>query len=139
MVWPASMTNKITKIKPYLSKLKYFSRMPLGKNVANTFEPSRGGIGTKLKIIKTKLIYTIKLTKPVKVKLAIGKNLKNKPKNKAIIKFPKGPAIATLASPYFLSLKLFGLYGTGLAQPKRKGLPVKTKTSGRKKDPNHSR
>jgi len=36
-----------------------------------------------------------------KTRLNPGTNLKNKPKNKAVIKLASGPAIATLATPYF--------------------------------------
>ena len=44
-----------------------------------------------------------------------GKNLKVSPKRTAKAIFDAGPAIATLAGPYFLSRKFRGLYGTGFA------------------------
>ena len=38
----------------------------------------------------------------------------------AIKKLAKTPAEATAIVPHFLLLKLFGLYGTGFAQPNKK-------------------
>src|SRR3989344_3417757 len=35
-----------------------------------------------------------------------------------------GPATATIASPHFWLVKLYGLYGTGLAAPNKNGEPV---------------
>ena len=48
---------------------------------------------------------------------AAGTNRKIKPNIKAKDKFDKGPAKATFMDPHFLSLKLNGLIGTGLAHP----------------------
>ena len=44
-----------------------------------------------------------------------GIKRKVNPNIKARTRLEAGPARATLAGPYFLSLKLLGLYGTGLA------------------------
>ena len=52
-----------------------------------------------------------------------GKTLTIKPKIKATIKFAKGPAAPTIAIPYFLLLKAFGLMGTGLADAIKKRPP----------------
>lgn len=77
---PASIINSKIKIKPYLSRLRYFCRAFAGKKAAKILEPSNGGIGIKLKIIKIKLMVIIVLIKKTKVKLLNGTNLKNKPK-----------------------------------------------------------
>ena len=91
---------------PYRSMLKNLSCQAGGRKGAITFEPSRGGIGTRLKTISKRFIKTIIENKLIKIILLRGKKRNIKPKNKAVIKFPSGPAIATLADPYFLSLKL---------------------------------
>ena len=46
--------------------------------------------------------------------------------------------MATLADPHFLSRKLLGLKGTGLAQPKTKLAPEATNKTGNKIEPNIS-
>ena len=51
-----------------------------------------------------------------------------KPKTRAIDKFEAGPAKAMRNSPVLLFFKLYGLYGTGFAQPKVK--PAKYVISG---------
>ena len=79
------------------------------------------------------------LKKPEKLKLTIGAKRKIKPKTRASIKFASGPAKPTFASPYFLSRKLKGLYGTGLAQAKIKEVPDKTIIKGKKNEPIQSR
>ena len=41
------------------------------------------------------------------------------PKAIAIKKFESGPAAETISSPHLWFFRLYGLYGTGFAQPKR--------------------
>lgn len=98
-------TKSKTKTKPNCSYCKNFICQPWGKNGKSTFEPSNGGIGNKFNIIKNIFKYTIICNKVIKITLneikQPEKNLNINPKNKATIKFDKGPAIATLAEPYF--------------------------------------
>lgn len=51
-------------------------------------------------------------------------NLITNPKIIAIRKFVAGPATETFNSPHFWSLRLYGLIGTGFAQPKIGPLPM---------------
>lgn len=60
-------------------------------------------------------------------------------KNTAIAKFAKIPAEATQIVPFFLSRKFSGLYGTGFAQPIKKGAFVITKIKGNMTEPNGSK
>ena len=61
------------------------------------------------------------------------------PNKIATKKFEAGPARAISGSDMLLFLKLYGLYGTGLAQPIIKPVPVRYKNSGRTIEPNKSR
>jgi len=86
------------------------------------WEPSKGGMGTKLKTPKRKLYMEIKL-KNIKNVSVKGRNLIKRPKIIPIKKLVAGPAKETFNSPHFWSRKLYGLTGTGLAQPKIGPLP----------------
>jgi len=82
----------------------------MGKNANSNLEPSKGGIGNKLKIINKILIW-MKKNKTIKIKeeelTPITKNnLIKIPANKAKRKFDKGPAAPTKAGPYFWFFKL---------------------------------
>ena len=61
------------------------------------------------------------------------------PKIIAIKKLARTPAEATAIVPHFRLLKLFGLYGTGFAQPNKNGECAKTRTAGKRTEPNQSR
>ena len=63
--------------------------------------PSKGGTGSKLKIAKTRFIKTMKEKSSGKSEASkkVGRNLKIKPKIKAIKMFEAGPANPTLAGP----------------------------------------
>lgn len=125
-----------------------------GKIKKNNFDPSKGGMGIRLKKAKItfqKTIITsiakkiepkeldIKTLNPCQsaiLKLFIMLNFTDKgiviifPKRapkKAMIIFEPGPAKATQIGPLFWSLKLYGLYGTGLAPPKANRPPLKTR------------
>lgn len=76
--------------------------------------------------------------KAEKVRLIKGINLQIIANTVAMARFANGPARATLASPYFLSLKRLGLYGTGLAQANKNEDPEKSIISGTKSDPKTS-
>ncbi len=71
-----------------------------GKIEKRIFEPSNGGIGTKLKTANIRLMKTISSI----IDNAAGEkgklNRKSNPKIRAIIMFTAGPAIATIASPH---------------------------------------
>jgi len=73
------------------------------------------------------------------IKTASGINRIIRPNTKAIKKFEAGPAKETFISPYFLSEKLWGFTGTGLAHPKSIGLCVINKSKGSMIDPKGSR
>ena len=64
-----------------------------------------------------------------------------KANNKASKKLVMGPTTATLNEPHFWSLKLYGLTGTGLAQPKIGPWPKVTKRRrrGKRTEPNQSK
>lgn len=109
---------KIRKIiKEYCSIKEIIFEKEFGNKLKKIFEPSSGGIGTKLKIASERFITVIASSKNLnlKDKISGGANLRNKPKNKAIIKFASTPAEATAMVPRFFSLKLSGLKGTGFA------------------------
>ena len=104
----------IIKIKyPYLSKLILKLAIESGSMANKTFDPSKGGIGTKLNTINKIFAYTI--SPRSETKLLAGKNLTIIPNTIATTKFAIGPAAPTNAGPHLRSLKLYGLYGTGLA------------------------
>jgi hypothetical protein len=79
-----------------------------GKKAKSKKEPSKGGIGTKLKRAKVKFTQTIKAKISFKFlkKTVEGKILIKTEKNKAKKKLDKGPAIATLAESFSGFLKL---------------------------------
>ena len=92
-------------IIPNLSR-KNFVSSEIGRNEKRTCEPSRGGIGSKLKKAKKRLIEIIAIKKSLNCPGNWGKNFNKKPKEKAKKIFAKGPAIATFKFPYFWSRKL---------------------------------
>ena len=69
-----------------------------GKMEKRILEPSSGGIGTRLKVAKMRLIKTIRAKAP----LSDGRKPERikSPRIKAIQKFESGPARATKASPH---------------------------------------
>ncbi len=86
---------------------------------ARMFEPSRGGMGMRLKIIKIKLINTISDRSDDRLAEAKGWRKRSaKPKIIARVKFASGPARALIKLPMRGFLKLLGLMRTGLPQPK---------------------
>lgn len=74
----------------------------------------------------------------IKVRLLEGKKRINRPKDKAISKLDKTPAKATKGIPVLGFLKLYGLKGTGFAQPKINPAFVIIKRNGNKIEPNIS-
>jgi hypothetical protein len=76
-------------------------------------------MGIKLNVAKTKFIRTIMKEMCVKASPNWADMPKRiiKPKNNAIHILDSGPATATIASPHFWFLRLYGLKGTGFAQP----------------------
>ncbi len=79
-------------------------------------------MGTRLKIANIRLIITIisVIDSTGVDKEVIPKRI-IKPKIIAITIFTAGPAKATIASPHFLLRRLYGLNGTGFAQPNNIG------------------
>lgn len=89
-----------------------------GKKPKSIFEPSSGGIGTRLNIAKAKFIKTIVDTTVINLSPKYtAPYLSKSPKTRAINRFANIPAAATMTSPHLLLLRLSGLYGTGFAQP----------------------
>ena len=81
-----------------------------GKKVIKSQWPSRGGMGNRLKMARTRFKTTIKdrscgTNGDVKTS---GKNRRVMPKRNAKTRLDAGPAIATLAGPYFLSRRFSG-------------------------------
>lgn len=115
-----------SKIKPYCSKNINNEEKESGKSEKRILEPSKGGIGTRLKIAKARLVMTMEeIIKPkpagrLAPKEKRPERRKKNPKIIAMERLAKIPAEATATVPHFRLLKLFGLYGTGLAQPKTK-------------------
>ena len=93
-----------------------------------TLEPSSGGIGKRLNIPSNKLRNTMipniiaigNSGSFVAAKEDMGIKRRAIPKTKASIKFDAGPANPMRADPNFGLERLYGLYGTGFAQPKAK-------------------
>lgn len=114
-----NMKNKNIKRRtnPYLYKNVLAAPNLAGRNVSKSQWPSRGGIGKRLNMAKDKFnITTVPSRSGIReVEKTSGRNLKARPKRTAKAIFDAGPAMATLAGPYFLSLKFKGLYGTGFA------------------------
>ncbi len=91
-------TNIVVKKLPSKGNLK-------GRKVFKIFSPSRGAIGIRLKSANIILTNTINPRAEIQ-KGGSSINLIAKASIMAIKKLEAGPAIATLASPYFWSLKL---------------------------------
>ena len=93
-------------------------------------------MGNKLNIPKTRLIKTVKRnTDPSRTGKVWGRAFKIWKIMAAIIakeKLAKMPAAETKSSPRLKLVKFKGLTGTGFAQPKRIGEPVKIKRAGSK-------
>lgn len=122
--------------------LKYKKDFVFGNNANKIFEPSSGGIGTKLKMPRKRLTMTIVLNIKALAEdsmLNIARNLNASPKIIAKTKFENAPAMATFKTPHFLSDKFSSTYGTGLAQPNTKPALVIIKIKGKKTDPTGSR
>src|SRR3990167_5161110 len=93
----------------------------LGGNMeASTFEPSSGGMGMRLKKKSITLMSTMMNRMSA---MPAGKTPRRmiRPPIIAIARFEKGPAWQTIASLKRPGRRLYGLYGTGFAQPKRMG------------------
>ena len=88
-----------------------------GKRSAKIFDPSSGGIGSKLKIARSKFSSTI-FIRNISSSDARGRNRMRKPKKTAIRIFVNGPASDTRARSFLPSFKLKGSIGTGFAAPK---------------------
>ncbi len=97
----------------------------------STFDPSRGGIGTRLNTPKNRFILTPKSnTLPIKDGKTFGIAFKiwnSKAKIIANPKLARTPAADTKSSPFLKLVKFKGLTGTGFAQAKSTpgGVPVK--------------
>ena len=121
----ANILNRVaeTRIIPIIYTGLYIksllSRRSLGKNDCKILIPSKGGTGIKLKIPRDTFIQTINKNKLERDSVSIPKSgsvLNIKTASVAIKKFIRIPAEATQLSANFPT-RLFGLYGTGFAQP----------------------
>jgi hypothetical protein len=109
--------NKGNNIK-LLRYIKTLTESRLGgRNAIRSQCPSNGGIGNILNIPNTKFNITIiENSSGTKGEVKISAPRRSvRPKRRAKIKLEMGPARATFTGPYFRSLKLLGLYGTGFA------------------------
>ena len=92
-----------SKIMPDDSSARRICHKLFGKIENKIFEPSSGGIGTRLNVANTRLINTIVLTIYCKESDrdpdAMPKR-KIRPNTRAITMFVAGPAMATNASPH---------------------------------------
>lgn len=117
------------------------------KKAKTILDPSNGGIGIKLKKAKstlTKIIILKRMYTLYKIgSAAIGKkaaiSLDIRPNTMATKKFEAGPAKAINAPSLFGSFRLYGLKGTGFAQPNINGLFVAIKSNGTRNEPKNSK
>ena len=94
---------------PYCSKKYWTPRHWCGKTANSSFDPSSGGIGTRLKIASTRLSRVMAAAMPTKLNVnsdaypcaKLGINLTAKPKTMASKIFAAGPAAPTIAGPHF--------------------------------------
>jgi hypothetical protein len=107
-----------TKTRLFLSRVARRGELN-GKNEKSILEPSRGGIGTKLNTASNIFIRTIIAIIEINDggTVPTGRKRIARPKTVAIKRFTAGPAPATIASPQRLLRRLYGLNGTGFAQP----------------------
>ena len=94
--------KKIKIIIPYCCKNNLTLSKPRGKNLNKIHDPSSGGIGIKLNIPHKKLYIVIIPSNSINGTVCGNpENLINNPKNIAIAKLVKGPAIETFKVPHF--------------------------------------
>src|SRR5258708_1282325 len=131
-------TAKSRIMGPYCSRGRALSYHWGGRREKRTLEPSRGGTGMELKIASTQLMSTIV---PARVTKEGGREAaqkrKRRPNTRAMRRLVRIPAAATRVSPKRLCI-LYGLYGTGLAQPKMTP-PRRKEAMGRIREPKISR
>ena len=100
-------------MKPCFSSATRNFQKRSGSEANNTFDPSSGGIGTKLNTASTMFAYTIMERRIVKSD--VGSRRTRIANADASSIFAIGPAAPTSAGPHFPPRKLYGLYGTGFA------------------------
>ena len=107
-------------MNPHLSKKPRISSARPGNKLNKIFDPSSGGIGTRLKIASSTFMSTAtnKSWTKESERDSTGASLITIDNTRATAIFEAGPAIATSNSPHLLFRRLYGLYGTGFAQPK---------------------
>ena len=94
--------KKIKITIPYCCKNAFTPSRLAGKNLNRIHDPSSGGIGIKLNIPHKKLYIVIMPSNSINGTVCgKPKNLINNPKNIAMAKFDKGPAIETFKVPHF--------------------------------------
>src|SRR3954453_12601123 len=97
-------------------------------NANITFDPSSGGIGMKLKIIRSRLIWTnnasVWMTMDGTSRVSVARmNRSGSAAIAASTKVDSGPATDNSASPRLQPSRFIGLTGVGLAQPNPIGAP----------------
>lgn len=123
-------------MNPQGSNFWYSLAKLCGSWESKTFEPSSGGIGTKLKTANIMLIFTAKIK--AESKIWLGKKLLKAwykiLATEAKAKLERTPAADTISSPVRKLLKFNGFTGTGLAQAIRNpgGVPVKKEGNSRR-------
>ena len=103
----------------FSKKVRTESMLP-GRIEKRILEPSSGGIGMRLNVASTRFIFIIVTITKIGTNTmypAGNTNRSKSPKIRAMMMFVAGPAKATIASPQRWLRRLYGLYGTGFAQP----------------------
>lgn len=119
---------------------RYVSAVLFGRRRAKTFEPSRGGIGMRLKIAsRTFSLMIVPMIKPKNDEFITSESDVFGKIIQAIIDariartiFVSGPASETSAISFLPSLRLNGSTGTGFAPPKIIGEPEIMSIRGRR-------
>lgn len=116
-------------INPIDPRLRYALACGAGRSMENTREPSRGGIGNKLKIASKRLICIMGIRM-----ILSGETVKRRIRTLAMMAiriFVAGPASATSAMSFLPSCRLNSSTGTGFAAPKITGEPERIKSAGK--------
>lgn len=108
-----------------------------GSAERSAVNPSSGGNGIRLKRPKKRFMKAIAAAREIDAGSSPSELLKRRmsPKIIASKMFVPHPARATKVSPHRWCFRLYGLYGTGFAQPNMIGECVKTSSAGKTIEP----
>ncbi len=131
---PIGTISKKNIIKnPTDPNAKYDFAVFSGRRREKTFDPSNGGIGSKLNIPRRRFSSTILniIVRSTGLEIKSAPNLSTNAASTAIKKLVAGPARDTIAISFLPSLRLNGSTGTGLAAPKTTGEPERRRIEGK--------